>query len=192
MRICFDVTETRIATVTVQMPFVGLYMFLTTDGQVRLKHLMTMHQIRILDITRHFDLSQESDGTRRLFDLSWAYMGLLAGDDDQVLVVDELDLRLHPHMTRNILEIFLDNSVGKRSQLIATTHEASLLDLDLLRKDEIWFVEKDSDGNSTVYSLDEFVPQFGKDIRSAYLQGRFGAIPIVPSYNVLEWAKTDG
>ena len=166
-----------------------MVVFLHGDEQVRTAHLMTMHEVKSQGIKSSVNLRQESDGTRRLFDLSWVLIGLLTGNDDQVLIIDELDLRLHPHMTRNILDIFLTNSVANRSQLIATTHEAGLLDLDLLRKDEIWFVEKDLDGNSTVYSLEEFVPQYSRDIESGYLQGRFGAIPIVPSYNILDWAK---
>ncbi len=178
--------------VALHIPQEGTYLFVRADKHVRMKQLFTIHNQKGKSDRQTFYPIQESDGTRRLFDLSWAFMDLFSGNEDQVLVIDELDLRLHPEMTRHILEIFLQNSVGKRSQLIATTHEAGLLDLDLLRRDEIWFVEKDNDGNSTVYSLDEFVPQFGKDIRSAYLQGRFGAIPIVPSYNILEWAKTSG
>ena len=178
--------------VAVHFPPLGIYLFLRADQQVHMKQLVTVHEVKSKDIRQIFNLDQESDGTRRLLNLSRALIGLLSGNEDQVLVVDEMDLRLHPHMTRNVLEIFLANSIGRRSQLVATTHESGLLDLSLLRKDEIWFIEKDQEGSSSIYSLDEFVPQFGKDIRSAYLQGRFGAIPIVPSYNVLEWAQPNG
>ena len=104
-------------------------------------------------------------------------------------VIDELDRRLHPHMTKNVLDIFLSNSVDRPSQLIVTTHESSLLDLDMIRRDEIWFIQKDVDGSSKVYSLEEFAPRHDMDVAKGYLHGRFGAIPIVPSYNVLEWAK---
>jgi len=175
--------------VTLLFPSEAMVLFLHGDEHVRAAHVMTMHEIKSEKLKVVFNLRQESDGTRRLFDLSWAFMSLLSGSADQVLIIDELDLRLHPHMTTNILDIFLTNSVGKRSQFIATTHEAGLLDLDLLRKDEIWFIEKDGDGNSTLYSLEEFVPQYDRDIQAGYLQGRFGAIPIVPSYNILDWAK---
>ena len=75
------------------------------------------------------------------------------------------------------------------SQFIVTTHDAGILDLDLLRPDEIWFIEKDAQGASALYSLEEFKPRYHADIRSGYLQGRFGAIPILPSYNIVDWAK---
>ena len=179
--------------VAVHIPIMaGFFTFIRAGKPVHMKRLVSLHEVKDKNIRLFFALSMESDGTRRLFDLSWELRDSLAGKESKVLVIDELDLRLHPHMTRNVLEIFLANSATKRSQLIATTHEASLLDLDLLRRDEIWFVEKDEEGVSTIYSLDEFVPQYGKDIRSAYLQGRFGAIPIVPSYNILEWAQHNG
>ena len=175
--------------VTLFMPEDAMVMFLPSGKEARPAHLMSKHFIRSEGLRVNFPLTQESDGTRRLIELSLALMGLLTSNKDQVLVIDELDLRLHPHMTKNILEIFLANSVEKRSQLIATTHEAGLLDLELLRRDEIWFIEKDKDGASTVYSLEEFVPSYNTDIATGYLQGRFGAIPIVPSYNILDWAN---
>ena len=68
-----------------------------------------------------------------------------------------------------------------QSQLIVTTHESTLLDLTLLRRDEIWFVEKSPAGSSVVYSLEEFKPRHDLDIRKGYLQGRFGAIPVFGS-----------
>ena len=64
-------------------------------------------------------------------------------------------------------------------QLIATTHETNLLNANLLRRDEVWFLDKKRDGNSALYSLEEFHPRYDKDLRRGYLAGRFGAIPII-------------
>jgi uncharacterized protein len=75
--------------------------------------------------------------------------------------------------------VFFVLSKNVDSQLIVTTHESSLLDLTLLRRDEIWFTEKNSYGESTVYSLEEYKPRFDNDVRKAYLMGRFGATPNV-------------
>lgn len=123
----------------------------------------------------NFELHEESDGTRRIIDLLPALSDLLASD--RVFIIDEIDRSLHPNLTRKFLDLFL-NSTGKQfSQLIVTTHEASLLDLKLLRKDEIWFVENKQPEGSRLYSLEEFKPRFDKDIRRGYLLGRFGAIP---------------
>ena len=74
------------------------------------------------------------------------------------------------------------------SQLIVTTHESNLLNLDLFRRDEIWFVEKDNDGCSKLYSLEEFAPRYDSDIRKGYLKGRFGAIPLLHE-NKLGWVN---
>ena len=152
-------------------------------------HFVTIHRVKDEDRDVPFGLFMESDGTNRLFELTPALIRLLNSEDEIVFVIDELDRCLHAHMSRNILDIFLTNAVGRPSQLIVTTHESGILDLDLLRRDEVWFVEKDRQDASTIYSLEEFAPRFDTDIERGYLTGRYGAIPIFPSYNVLDWAK---
>ena len=152
-------------------------------------HLVTIHRVKHEDRDVQFGLFMESDGTNRLFEITPALIRLLNSEEEIVFVIDELDRCLHAHMSRNILDIFLSNAVGRPSQLIVTTHESGILDLDLLRRDEIWFVEKDNQDSSTIYSLEEFAPRFDTDIERGYLMGRYGAIPIFPSYNILDWAK---
>jgi AAA15 family ATPase/GTPase len=125
--------------------------------------------------TVDFDLLEESDGTRRLFDL----FPVLYSNTNRVFVIDELERSLHPNLVRRFVELFLQKE--NKAQLIVTTHESTLLDLNLLRRDEIWFVEKSSTGSSTLYSLEEFKPRHDLDIRKGYLQGRFGAIPVFGS-----------
>ncbi len=164
-------------------------LFVIEDGNINTYKFVTVHHIKHEDRNAHFEMSQESDGTQRLFEIIPALLELLSPAHERVFVIDELDRRLHAHISYNILDIFLTNSVNNSSQLIVTTHESSLLDLDLLRRDEIWFIEKDRTGASSVYSLEEFAPRFDMDIEKGYLNGRFGAIPILPSYNVLEWAE---
>jgi uncharacterized protein len=126
-----------------------------------------------------FDLFDESDGTQRLFDL----FPILYGARNRVFVIDELERSLHPNLVRRFIQHFLESDTN--NQLIVTTHESTLLDLDLLRRDEIWFVEKAPNGASTLYSLEEFKPRHDLDIRKGYLHGRFGAIPVFGS-NLLE------
>lgn len=168
-----------------------LKLFVTVDRLTQYKayQFITIHYIRHEDRRVRLELSLESDGTIRLFELTPALIRLLSSREEIVFVVDELDRSLHAQMTRNILDIFLSNSVGKPSQLIVTTHESGVLNLDLLRRDEIWFIEKDRYAASQVYSLEEFAPRYDVDIQRGYLNGRYGAIPILPSYNILEWAK---
>lgn len=127
-----------------------------------------------------FDIDdQESEGTRRLFALAGPLVNTLA--EGRVLVIDEFDARFHPLLTRQILELFNDPFVNQRhAQLVVLTHDTGLLDNSLLRRDQIWFVEKDSKGASTLYSLAEFKGvRNDKDYARGYLEGRYGAIPYV-------------
>jgi len=134
-----------------------------------------------------FDFDNESDGTQRLFDFIPALHGMTKSD--YVFVIDELDRSLHSKLTYGIIELFLELSKGNESQLIATTHESLLLDLNLLRRDEIWFVEKNKN-KSKLFSLDEFKVRNDKIVRKDYLLGRYGAIPIFKSFKNIkleEW-----
>lgn len=137
--------------------------------------LNSKHRLADTDKYEYFELNEESDGTQRLLDLIPALIDLFR--DDKVFIIDELDRSLHPILSNNLIDIFLANTTNIHSQLIVTTHESSLLDLKKIRKDEIWFVEKNRLGETCLYSLEEFKPRFDKEIRKNYLLGRFGAIP---------------
>lgn len=121
-----------------------------------------------------FQLSEESDGTVRLLDL----LEILMAGENKTYVIDELDRCLHPSLTYKFVETFLKMAKEKNIQLIVTTHESRLMDFDLLRRDEIWFVNKKEDGKSDIYSLDEYNARFDQKIDKAYLEGRYGGIPI--------------
>jgi uncharacterized protein len=139
--------------------------------------LCTKHNVKNSKQRIIFDLTEESDGTRRMIDLIPALTALY--EDEDIFIIDEIDRSLHPHITKKIVEMFLNASPQNNNQLIVTTHESGLLDLNLIRKDEIWFIAKNKDGESNVYSLEEYKPRYDKDIRKGYLLGRFGAIPIL-------------
>ena len=122
-----------------------------------------------------FGFEEESDGTRRLFDLIDM---LLTDAEDVVFIVDELERSLHPKLTQRFLELFNERHKDKRTQLIFTTHESSIMNQKLFRRDEIWFVERAADNNSSLYSLDRFKERYDKMLSKAYLEGRYGAIPV--------------
>lgn len=145
-------------------------------GELFAVKMMTRHPVAGSDESALFEVNEESDGTQRIMDL----IPMLADlqKEPSVYVIDELDRSLHPSLTYRLLELFHSEDSPTRGQLIVTTHESGLLDLDLLRKDEIWFVEKNGQGASTLYSLEEFKPRKDKEIRRGYLQGRYGAIPV--------------
>lgn len=106
-----------------------------------------------------------------------------AMESEKTIIIDELSAGLHPLLLQAIIKMFYDKELNKtNAQLIFSTHDISLLSLDLFRKDQIYFVEKDNSvGISTLYSLDDFSPSpIRKDnVRDSYLQGRYGAIPII-------------
>lgn len=118
-----------------------------------------------------YSLYEESDGTVRLVELFF----VLFNRRNKVFIIDEIDRSLHPLLTYNFIESFI--SKKDSSQLVVTTHEDLLLDFSLLRRDEIWFIDKDIDGNSSLYSLEEFKERFDKNISNAYLDGRYGGVP---------------
>lgn len=154
------------------------------EGIVRAFRVVTTHKASD-DSDVQFEFNEESDGTIRLIDLLSGFITSL--EDERVFVVDELDRSLHPVLSCNFLDFFLKSTAGFPNQLIVTTHESALLDLELLRRDEIWFVDKNKKGATELYSLEEFTPRYDKDIRRGYLQGRYGAIPIVRKARELGW-----
>ena len=136
-----------------------------------------------------FTEQEQSEGTQRLIHLLPALFGLNE-NLEQVVIIDELDRRMHPLVSRMLVEAATEgNGEPRQSQLIFTTHDTNLLDLDLLRRDEIWFVEKDQGGASHLYSLAEFKVRPDLDIEKGYLNGRFGAIPFIGDVRSLGWTE---
>ena len=118
--------------------------------------------------------NEESDGTQRLFDLIEI---LLKKDEERVYVIDELDRCLHPSLTYQFVKMFFETS-QKNTQLIVTAHESRLLNFNLLRRDEIWFANRENNGPTKLYSLEKYNERFDKKIDKAYLDGRYGGVPI--------------
>ena len=121
-----------------------------------------------------FSLADESDGTIRLLDIIEI---LLTTEEEKVYVIDEINRKFHPLLTKRFINEFLKLAESRGIQLIVTTHESQLMDLKLLRRDEICFVDKSLDGYSTIHSLDEYNVRFDKIIITEYLKGSYGAVP---------------
>jgi AAA15 family ATPase/GTPase len=126
------------------------------------------------------DISEESDGTRKVFEFTGGWLHALK--HGATLLVDELDRSLHPHMTRFLVGLFHSRSNTHNAQLVFTTHDTTLLDTDLLRRDQIWFVEKDEHQASHLYSLLEYSPRKDEALERGYLKGRYGAIPFIGDF----------
>jgi uncharacterized protein len=125
-----------------------------------------------------FPVKEESYGTQRFFALSCPLLEAL--ENGRTLFVDELDASLHPLLLRHLIELFHNPQTNpKGAQLIFNTHDTTLLDGSLFRRDQIWFMEKDREGCSHLYSLLDFSPRQGEALAKGYLIGRYGAIPFL-------------
>ncbi|MBB3345956.1 ATP/GTP-binding protein [Sphingomonas sp. BK069] len=154
------------------------------EGQVYVRDVASIRRNVNGDIVK-FSLDEESSGTRRLFDL----LPMISdAGDERVYVVDELDRKLHPLLAYEFVQSFVNSS---STQLVFTTHNTYLMSLDLLRRDELWFVQKKPDGSSDLYSLSEMKVRNDLNIRKGYISGRFGAIPFIGSAADLGLSKSE-
>lgn len=123
-----------------------------------------------------FELQDESMGTQRLYQMAAPVLDVLA--TGRVLVVDELDGSLHTLLVRRLVAMFQNPVLNpKAAQLIFSTHDTSLLDPTLFRRDQIWFTEKNAEQATTLYPLTDFSPRKTEALEHGYLVGRYGALP---------------
>ena len=126
-------------------------------------------------------LHEESDGTQKLFEFAGLILAVL--HNGNVLIIDELNKSLHPDLVRFLVKLFNSPLNKKNAQLIFTTHETSVLRKDLLRRDQIWFCEKEEDRGTHLYPLTDFKPHINReDIEEYYLHGRYGAKPMISNF----------
>lgn len=124
------------------------------------------------------ELPDESEGTQRLFGYAGSWIEAI--ENGKTLIVDELDNSLHPLVVRFLIELICNPKINrKNAQLIFSTHDTSLLDNELFRRDQIWFVEKDDKNSSQLYPLLNFSPRKNESLNKGYLQGRYGALPYI-------------
>lgn len=189
-------------------------LFLNKQGATEIKQLFTETNLGFMDIDielvdsdtlkmkaesvhRLYDLNgnmigvrnfstdkMESEGTKKMIEIAGPLVdAILSG---KILVVDELDAKLHPFLTRKIIGLFMDREINRNgAQLIFATHDTNLLNLQYLRRDQIWFTEKDKTDSTELYSLVEFRDDAGNKVRNDrniekdYINGRYGAIPFM-------------
>ena len=122
-----------------------------------------------------FDLDEESDGTQALFAFAARWLGLL--ENDEILFLDEIDTSLHPLLVHHLVKLL--NCSNSKAQLVFTTHDTTLLSQRIMRRDQVWFVEKDKAQSTQLYSLSDFSPRKNEALEKGYLSGRYGAIPFL-------------
>ncbi len=157
------------------------------DGKIWVKRLKVWHKGKNNKLVS-FELGEESDGTIRLLDFVPAFQDVIS--KNKVFIIDEIERSIHPLLIKELVKKFsLDPET--KGQLIFTTHESNLLDQEIFRQDEIWFVEKDKNGSTDLYSLNDFKEHKTIDIRKGYLNGRYGSIPFLANLRDLNWHKYD-
>jgi len=132
--------------------------------------------------------SEESEGTQQMFALSAPFIDTLEGG--KVLLIDEIDASLHPMLCQYLVSIF--NSKEKNpnnAQLIFTTHDVSLLSEEFLRRDQIYFTDKNKQGATELFSLMDISERKGVDFAKRYLEGRYNALPYIVDFENLKFAK---
>ena len=144
-------------------------------------NIKTIHNINNENNTFSYplELIEESDGTQQLF--HFAPSLFYTFKEGKVLLIDEIDRSLHPLLVEYIIKKFYDKNLNtNNAQLICNTHDTNLLHLDLFRRDEIWFTERNNASASTeMYALSDFSPRKDENVEKAYLLGRYGGIPFV-------------
>jgi uncharacterized protein len=152
-------------------------------SNTKLNSISTMHQKFDRNgeqvLLEEFDLSsEESDGTQKIFALASLIVNTLK--HSKILIIDEFDARLHPLMSRSIVELFNSNETNPHNaQLIVMTHDTNLLSNKIFRRDQIWFTEKDRYGATALYSLAEYKVRNDASFGSDYIKGKYGAIPYI-------------
>jgi AAA15 family ATPase/GTPase len=128
-------------------------------------------------------LNEESGGTQQLFNLAGPLLDVL--HNGLVLVIDELDTHLHPLLMRRLVDLFHDPVINRsNAQLIFSTHDTTILDREVFRRDQVWFVEKDRQQQTRLYSLKDFSPRKDENFGRGYLQGRYVALPFIGEWKI--------
>lgn len=150
-----------------------------------LEELKTVHKTIDNNLVP-LDFKDESDGTQKFFSFAGPWLDTLKKGN--ILVVDELHDSLHPKMVEYLVRLFHNKKTNpKNAQLIFTTHETSILNQEVFRRDQIWFCEKDKEQATSLFPLTDFSPRKEREnIELGYLSGRYGALPFLKDFDLFE------
>ncbi len=159
------------------------------EDDIKKYRVFTVHDNIDSEDDVHMNLGSESSGTLKVISMYRDIAGAL--ENGGVIFVDEMDAKLHPLITRFIVNLFQGNGNEKNTQLIFTTHDINILTKDVFRRDQVWFAEKNSSGVSELYSLVEYKYDSKKIRNDAsynkdYLSGKYGALPYIGEFMVGE------
>ena len=156
----------------------GIESIAKIDNQIVSSHRQYDNEGReINNVTFSFN-SNESEGTIKYFSLAYPIIDAL--DNGKRIVIDELDSKLHPLLVKKIITLFNSSETNpKGAQFLFTTHDTFLLSANLFRRDQVWFTQKDNFGATEAYSLAEYKVRRTSPFEKDYLQGKYGATPII-------------
>ena len=162
---------------TVRSPKGKRYYITKVNGEIKVAKLASYHRNSVGTLVR-FEIEEESDGTQRVLDLLPMIRGVGDVGCEHVVFIDELDRSLHSMLTRMLIESYLEaRTKESKAQIFFTTHDATLLEADLLRRDEVWLIDKNDAGETAFASLSDFDLRSDKKLMRDYMLGRFGGIP---------------
>ncbi|OGW29251.1 MAG: hypothetical protein A2X59_07650 [Nitrospirae bacterium GWC2_42_7] len=147
-------------------------------GNLEVVDLKFMHRNSETGELVPFNVKNESQGTRNLFAFAGPWLDVIG--NDKILFVDEIDSSLHPLIVHQLVRLL--HRSGSKAQLVFTTHDTTILSQDIMRRDQVWFIEKDKSNASKLYPLSDFKVREHEALEKGYLRGRYGAIPIVKEF----------
>ena len=147
-------------------------MNLDNEGEPVYNHLLFVHEYN--GITLKLTMAEESDGFYRLFQL----IEILLNRNEKVYIIDEINRSLHPKLTAHFISKYLEYANDKKLQLLATSHETNLMNLELLRQDEIWIADLKADNSTSLFSLGDLKVRTDKVIDKNYLSNSWGGVPV--------------
>lgn len=180
--------DIQVSDIRVQEEDLSLEMLGSLIRTGNVEHLKSMASQKILvpefglptensDDLTYLDFNEQSDGTQRMYAFAGFWLEVI--DHERVIVIDELDRSLHPHLAKFLIE-FINRPNKTRAQLIATTHNVVLLqNQDVLNRNQVWFMEKDANQAASLVPLSDYRPRKKESLLRGYLGGRYGAIPNV-------------
>ena len=131
----------------------------------------------------YFSIEEESQGTKRLFELAGILINVL--EEGKLLTIDELERSFHPVLLKNLVRVFHDPDINRNNaQLIFATHDSALIDDEIFGLDQIWFLEKDEASGSQLSSFLKFEPREYETWQTGYLLGRYGAVPFIERFKI--------
>jgi len=134
-------------------------------------------------VSSYIPLNEESDGTQKLFSYISLWMDALL--NGKIIFIDELESSFHIQLLTLLVDLFHNNKINRANgQLVFATHETSLLQKKIFRRDQIWFIEKQGNLSSILYPLSAFNPRNDDAVQDRYLQGRYGAIPYTENFEI--------